>query len=716
MADDLDQIGRIQLPNFSSYWNKELFPSLPQFGNLPQFGTFPNLPQLPHFSGMPQLPTFPPKANFPSFDLTEFSRHVSQYINEASTEELRKQTKEARLRFMNSMKTTLATRIQMNTFLSDLKGGRSLQAAIDRLRPLMEVVHEAITLPADDEDDDDGEESGGEIDTEPVGVGAIVNREQPLMTDLVAPEGSEIHGLLNPSQSRRRKHRHKLRRSILSDGHDSSVYTGSDLDQVDELTPEEVRALTHLESLDEFFEEDLLRQKIQRIHAMDNLSHGLKNKLVTKLMMGNYYRYINEKLKSSDQMLRQTELMNLEDPVHEDGSVSEDSNFDNGESDMIEEVSGLEDDEVVLTEEDQTCSWHDESRQIMGCSHYMRSCKLECPTCNKWFVCRFCHDAAVQDHKLARAEVKHVLCMKCNTPQEPDTNYCANCKEELANYFCRKCVLYDNDPNKDIYHCDKCGICRLGLGLGRDYFHCDRCNICLSIDLKEHHKCVSNTTHCNCPICNEYLFTSVSKVVFMKCGHLIHQTCYDEMIKHQYKCPVCKKTVVNAEAQFRVLDQEIRQLPLPAPYNMWRCIISCNDCKGKSNCAYHVIGLKCKYCQSYNTTQLKVIKPEEEDDEEPVEADRTDVIASMRLVKTNLSSNFIIDDQGYTGEDDNDNEEDNDDDNENDHPFRRLTLALLGNRDVDKTSVTAMFQNFINSAVKENENASDSDMEIFGGF
>ena len=81
----------------------------------------------------------------------------------------------------------------------------------------------------------------------------------------------------------------------------------------------------------------------------------------------------------------------------------------------------------------------------------------------------------------------------------------------------------------------------------------------------------------------------------MKCGHLIHQACYDELSKHSHKCPVCKKTVVNVETEFRILDQEIRQLPpLPLPYNLWRCIISCNDCKGKSNVPYHVVGLKCK--------------------------------------------------------------------------------------------------------------------------
>ena len=35
-----------------------------------------------------------------------------------------------------------------------------------------------------------------------------------------------------------------------------------------------------------------------------------------------------------------------------------------------------------------------------------------------------------------------------------------------------KCKLWDDDPEKKIYHCDDCGICRIGAGLGKDFFHC----------------------------------------------------------------------------------------------------------------------------------------------------------------------------------------------------------------------------------------------------
>lgn len=766
LTEDLDQIGRLSIPKWPT-WSKEKLPSLAYFygfsglPGLPHLSNLPNLgslPQLPNLSDLPNLPAFPNMPNMrsmpnlpqflslsshlanlsstptlPHFDLTEVSNYISQYVKSIRGQD-GVNNPEAEVRLINSVKTALATRIQMHTFLSDLKEGLTLQAAIDRLQPLTELVHEAITLPVDDDEEPEVSEEERNVDyeTEPGGVWGIVNREQPIVNDIVIPEDEALAEFRGISTRKRRKHKRRdSRRSLMnpSDDYDSSMYnTGSDLNNIEELTHEEARVLTHLDSLDDFFKEDLLRRKIQKIQLHENLSQNLKNKLVTKLMMGNYYKYINEKLmkekgielKSCDRLTIKKEqtpddanlpasdtamALDVATPVDE----SKTENASDGNSDLDEEDDYDEEDEVVLNENDTTPSYHNIEKRILGCSHYQTNCKLECPQCLKWYTCRFCHDAEVSDHKLVRNEVKHILCMRCNAPQFPEANYCVNCEEELANYFCRECVLYDNDPDKDIYHCDKCGICRLGLGLSKDYFHCDTCNICLTIDLKDNHTCVTNTTHCNCPICNEYLFTSVNKVVFMKCGHLIHQSCYDEMIKHSYKCPICKKTVVNSETQFRILDQEIRQLPLPPPYNMWRCIVNCNDCKGKSNCAYHVLGLKCKYCHSYNTNQVKLIKPEEEDektDQSAVENEESfrERVASMKLMKTNLSSNFVIDERSNetpTEYDGDVNENSDEDGMANFVNFKSLTKSILGNNTVDRKSITAAFQSFINSSIMD---------------
>lgn len=110
------------------------------------------------------------------------------------------------------------------------------------------------------------------------------------------------------------------------------------------------------------------------------------------------------------------------------------------------------------------------SRRPLGCQHYRRNVKLQCSTCDKWYTCRFCHDAA-EDHELIRKETKNMLCMLCACPQKAAES-CINCGVPAARYFCNICKLWDDHPNKDIYHCNDCGICRRGQGLGKDFFHC----------------------------------------------------------------------------------------------------------------------------------------------------------------------------------------------------------------------------------------------------
>ncbi|CAD6332947.1 unnamed protein product [Miscanthus lutarioriparius] len=46
-------------------------------------------------------------------------------------------------------------------------------------------------------------------------------------------------------------------------------------------------------------------------------------------------------------------------------------------------------------------SYRDPEKQIFGCEHYKRNCKLVAACCNKLFTCRFCHDK-VSDHTMDR--------------------------------------------------------------------------------------------------------------------------------------------------------------------------------------------------------------------------------------------------------------------------------------------------------------------------
>ncbi|SCV01295.1 LAME_0G15280g1_1 [Lachancea meyersii CBS 8951] len=328
--------------------------------------------------------------------------------------------------------------------------------------------------------------------------------------------------------------------------------------------------------------EEALRRRIQHIQSLE-LEPGKKALMVQRLMMG---KHVEEPARQHRSHEHQQETSRESEP----------------------------------TEAERQPTYHENGN--FGCPHYQRNCKLQCHECLRWHTCRFCHDESpdvrnsAKPHLFERSKTERIMCMRCQHVQKPQ-KYCENCDEEMAMYYCDECKLFDNDETKDIYHCDKCGICRLGLGLGIDFFHCDGCQACLSIELQNNHKCIERATMSSCPICGEFMFTSTKPVVYMSpCGHAIHQHCFDEYTNHSYRCPTCQVSILNMEAQFRVLDKEIQEQPLPSPYCDWICYVSCNDCKAKSTCKYHILGLRCGNCMSYNTTQIKLVKPEEEDQED----------------------------------------------------------------------------------------------------
>lgn len=112
----------------------------------------------------------------------------------------------------------------------------------------------------------------------------------------------------------------------------------------------------------------------------------------------------------------------------------------------------------------------EEGRQLLGCEHYRRNVKLQCFTCERWYTCRLCHNDA-EEHTLPRRNTKNMLCMLCGHAQRVG-DVCTKCGESAARYYCNICKLWNDDPDKSIYHCNDCGICRVGEGLGKDFFHC----------------------------------------------------------------------------------------------------------------------------------------------------------------------------------------------------------------------------------------------------
>ncbi|KAK0608674.1 hypothetical protein LWI29_034198 [Acer saccharum] len=244
-----------------------------------------------------------------------------------------------------------------------------------------------------------------------------------------------------------------------------------------------------------------------------------------------------------------------------------------------------------------------------GCKHYRRRCKIRAPCCNEIFECRHCHNEAVgmlknpyDRHEINRLEVTQVICSVCDTEQ-PVAQVCTNCGVNMGEYFCEICKFYDDNTEKQQFHCDDCGICRVG-GL-ENFFHCEKCGSCYSISLQDNHVCVENSMRHHCPICYEYLFDSLKDTTVMKCGHTMHSECYHEMIKHdKYCCPICSKSIIDMSRTWKRLDVEIEAIMMPEDYRYKKVWILCNDCNDTTEVYFHIIGQKCSHCSSYNTRTI----------------------------------------------------------------------------------------------------------------
>jgi RING finger/CHY zinc finger protein 1 len=247
-----------------------------------------------------------------------------------------------------------------------------------------------------------------------------------------------------------------------------------------------------------------------------------------------------------------------------------------------------------------------------NCGHYISGCKIVAKCCNKEFGCRICHDSEISEHTINRYEIEDIICNNCRLRQ-PVSNSCIN-KEcslfggKFASYYCDICHLYSDNPVSEIYHCEKCNICRM-CGIGNkpsDFFHCDKCGGCINKELENTHKCVTDALRNDCCICLDNIFLSRETVVVLPCGHAIHGTCFNSSIKqNKYTCPLCRKIMIKGDA----LDMMIRQYDdiislYPYDENI-KAEISCNDCAFKGEVAFHPVGLKCGGCGGYNTTKIR---------------------------------------------------------------------------------------------------------------
>jgi hypothetical protein len=84
-------------------------------------------------------------------------------------------------------------------------------------------------------------------------------------------------------------------------------------------------------------------------------------------------------------------------------------------------------------------------------------------------------------HELDRKRITRVVCALCALQQDVG-EACTGCGAAFGAYACTRCPFYDDDLDKQTFHCDDCGICRVG---GRDhYFHCATCGSCYAANLR----------------------------------------------------------------------------------------------------------------------------------------------------------------------------------------------------------------------------------------
>lgn len=61
--------------------------------------------------------------------------------------------------------------------------------------------------------------------------------------------------------------------------------------------------------------------------------------------------------------------------------------------------------------------------------------------------------------------------------------------------------------------------------------------------------------------------------------------------------------MVDMRDQWRHMDEMVAMTPMPQEYRDFRVEILCADCHERSSCVFHVVGLKCGACGSYNTAR-----------------------------------------------------------------------------------------------------------------
>mmetsp|Transcript_359 Transcript_359/g.811 ORF Transcript_359/g.811 Transcript_359/m.811 type:complete len:377 (-) Transcript_359:1100-2230(-) len=289
------------------------------------------------------------------------------------------------------------------------------------------------------------------------------------------------------------------------------------------------------------------------------------------------------------------------------------------------------------------------------CTHYKRHCSIVSKCCGKVFPCRLCHDE-VADHKIDRFATEIMVCRECKLSQEI-ADKCKNpeCSWESTSYCCTTCRLWIDGGPKAIFHCEGCGICRVGKR--EDYIHCDACKLCLPPSVYEEHTCVDSSREC--VVCYERLYDSTASVVLLKCGHALHSGCHRQRMRSDIlTCPSCRVSMLDDESLREVTNyirNAVAQQPMPPEFQNVTANIHCDDCRKKSDVPFHFLGHICTHCESPNTVVLSRTSPSR-----PI----NEILESLTPGQANpnpLEAFISVSGLDFGGNDDDDDDDDDDD-------------------------------------------------------
>ena len=288
------------------------------------------------------------------------------------------------------------------------------------------------------------------------------------------------------------------------------------------------------------------------------------------------------------------------------------------------------------------------------CNHHNKKCyKFHFKCCNIYDPCTRCHRERENPCEDELIKVDKITCVECEFEQDPNES-CSKCFIKFSDNYCSICNIF---THKDIVHCEYCKICRIGKK--DELFHCFNCNGCFFVKDKINHKCNINLKEHNCSVCGESIFNSASNINIPDCNHPIHINCLQKSIEHnQYKCSICKKSIIDMNSHWNMIRINIANTPLPrnifpiipndivdSPYGKFKVLeknivnkitlcngilinwklknnnlatatfdesilnkkiikdIYCNDCQLKSLSEFHFYGIECKHCGSFNTQE-----------------------------------------------------------------------------------------------------------------